>query len=156
MTGISREPHYICTIKSPNGIRCNQRHLVSERAEHHAQHRKSRKASAKGIGSEKAFGKYLRKKYPSALVFKTGKEAGVPDYILFNRGKLSFYEIKPRKGDSLLKRDQRDWIKKNCLQKKLNAFLVIYEKKNDNNTSDQPRVTVYFAANPIEKMMKGF
>ena len=130
MTRISRAPHYVCTIPTPKGKPCKLRVLVSEKAKHHAQHRKSRKASAKGIGSEKAFGKYLRKKYPNSLVFKTGKEAGVPDYILFNRGKLSFYEIKPRKGDSLLKRDQRDWIKKNCLQKKLNAFLVIYEKKN--------------------------
>ena len=131
MSRISREPSYVCTILTPKGKPCKQRKLVSERAKHQAQHRKSRKASAKGIASHEAAQKHLQKKYPKALIIRTGKEEAVPDFVLFNRGKVSFYELKPRTGDKLLKRDQRDWIKKNCLQKKLKAFLIIYEKNKD-------------------------
>ena len=122
---------YNCTIKSPKGKICGKSILVSKRSEHQKQHKKSRTASGTGIASHEAAKKYLQKKYPKALIIRTGKEAAIPDFVLFNRGKVSFYELKPDKGDRLLKRDQRDWIKKNCLQKRLNAFLIIYEKNKD-------------------------
>jgi hypothetical protein len=122
---------YNCTIKSPKGKICGKSILVSKRSEHQKQHKKSRTASGTGIASHEAAKKHLQKKYPKALIIRTGKEAAIPDFVLFNRGKVSFYELKPLKGDKLLKRDQRDWIKKNCLQKKLKAFLIIYEKNKD-------------------------
>jgi len=118
---------YICKIRAPSGKICGKRKKESERVEHQRWHKRARVASKKGIDSENKFAKKLRRKYKKSLVFQTGKEAGVPDIILHNNGKLSFYEVKPVKGSgSLLKLDQFHWIKDNCFPKKFDAYLVTY------------------------------
>ena len=120
--------YYICQIKTPKGKTCGKRRKESERTEHQAYHRRARIASFTGRESENKYAKKLRKQYKKSLVFQTGKEAGVPDIILQNKGKLSFYEVKPVKGSgSLLKRDQFRWIKNNCFPKKFDAYLVTYD-----------------------------
>ena len=119
--------YYICQIKTPKGKTCGKRRKESERTEHQAYHRRARIASFTGRESENKYAKKLRRQYKKSLVFQTGKEAGVPDIILQNKGKLSFYEVKPVKGSgSLLKRDQFRWIKNNCFPKKFDAYLVTY------------------------------
>jgi len=65
------------------------------------------------------------------LLFQTGKEVGVPDIVMYEDSKLTFYEVKPTKqendNNSRLKDTQVTWIKKNCLAKKIEAYIVFYK-----------------------------
>ena len=82
------------------------------------------------------FTKILKKNLgKKSLVFRTGINAseGVPDIIVFSRGSISFYEIKPAEPRSnsnpttiYLRVTQENWIKKNCLEKKIKAYIVYY------------------------------
>jgi hypothetical protein len=123
---------YVCKIKTPRGKPCRQRHLVSEMEYHKMTHKRARVASKKGISSESAFEKWLRRKYPKSLIFKTGTEPGVPDFALWHDNKLSFWEVKPddKEKDSLLRPAQFKWIKDNCFRKKCDVYIVHYKEKN--------------------------
>ena len=50
--------------------------------------------------------------------------------------KLSFYEVKPtgKGNESLLKVSQAKWIKKNCLGKKIDVYLVRYKSRTNKFT----------------------
>jgi len=98
---------------------------------HKAQHKGAGKASRRNIQSESQFVKKLKRQNPNSLVFQTGTESGVPDIVLYKNSKLIFYEIKPTKQEneknSRLKLNQVEWIKKNCLAKGNEAYLVFYK-----------------------------
>ena len=60
----------------------------------------------------------------------------MPDIVSFSRGRIKFYEIKPGYPTSVhdvtspfLKPTQEDWIKQNCLKKKIAAYIVFYYRK---------------------------
>ena len=106
------------------------------------------KATKTNIDSEENFISRLKKRLGrNSLVFSTGKAKGVPDIVTYSHDKLGFYEIKPvdpgnqaiRRGSlsnldsSFLKEHQKDWIAKNCLNKKsfskkISAYIVFYLK----------------------------
>ena len=85
--------------------------------------------------SEKNYVQRLRKKLgEKSVVFRTGINAdeGVPDIMAYSHGKISFYEIKPAFSygdgitDQFLKDAQEKWIRENCLEKKIKAYIVFY------------------------------
>ncbi len=119
-----------CTFRK-NGKICGKLVEEGNLKKHKAQHKGAGTASQRNIQSEKQYIKKLKKQYPDSLLFKTGKEIGVPDIVLFTKSKLSFYEIKPTKEESekgsLLKETQVKWIKKNCLAKGNEAYIVFYK-----------------------------
>ena len=98
--------------------------------------KKSSRKKSMGTGdlSEEYYAERLRKKLgEKSLVFRTGKARGVPDIVAFSRGRISFYEIKPAEPRSnsnpttiYLRVTQENWIKKNCLEKKIKAYIVYY------------------------------
>ena len=121
---------YICHLLKKNGDYCNKTEFEINRKTHENHHKGANKASSKNITSENQYVKKLEKGNPSALVFQTGKEAGVPDIVMIKNGEVSFYEVKPTSGSgSQLKVDQGEWIKKNCLGNKIDAYLVTYKGK---------------------------
>jgi hypothetical protein len=70
-----------------------------------------------------------------SIVFRTGINAdeGVPDIMAYSHGSISFYEIKPGGwyGDSdimdqFLRKAQEKWIRENCLENKIKAYIVFY------------------------------
>ncbi len=119
-----------CTFRK-NGKICGKLVEEGNLKRHMAQHKGAGTASQRNIQSEKQYFKKLKKQYPNSLLFKTGKEIGVPDIVLFTKSKLSFYEIKPTKEESekgsRLKETQVKWIKKNCLAKRNEAYIVFYK-----------------------------
>ncbi|NWK05994.1 hypothetical protein HX827_01455 [Marine Group I thaumarchaeote] len=96
-----------------------------------------KKAHTTNTISEQGYIEMLRKELgPNSLVFSTGKVVGVPDIVSFSRGRIKFYEIKPGYPTSVhdvtspfLKPTQEDWIKQNCLKKKIAAYIVFYYRK---------------------------
>ena len=114
----------------------------------------SRKKSMRtGDLSEECYVKRLKKKLgEKSVVFRTGINAseGVPDIITFSGRGISFYEIKPvgrhvsslgksyvttgvevRYTDSdimdqFLRKAQEKWIRENCLERKIKAYIVFY------------------------------
>ena len=93
------------------------------------------KKKLRGELSEIKYVEYLRKKLgEKSVVFRTGINAdvGVPDIIAYSHGKISFYEIKPAFSygdgitDQFLKDVQEKWIRENCLEKKIKAYIVFY------------------------------
>ena len=94
-----------------------------------------KKKMQKGDLSEKNYVQHLRKKLgEKSVVFRTGINAdeGVPDIMAYSHGKISFYEIKPALSygdgitDQFLKDAQEKWIRENCLEKKIKAYIVFY------------------------------
>ena len=95
-----------------------------------------KKKPQKGDLSEKNYVQHLRKKLgEKSVVFRTGINAdeGVPDIMAYSHGSISFYEIKPGGwyGDSdimdqFLRKAQEKWIRENCLEKKIKAYIVFY------------------------------
>ena len=97
--------------------------------------KKSSRKKSMGTGdlSEEYYAERLRKKLgEKSLVFRTGKARGVPDIVAFSRGRISFYEIKPALSygdgvtDQFLKDTQEKWIRENCLENKIKAYIVFY------------------------------
>ena len=93
------------------------------------------KKKLRGELSEIKYVGYLRKKLgEKSVVFRTGINAdeGVPDIMAYSHGKISFYEIKPALSygdgitDQFLKDVQEKWIRENCLEKKIKAYIVFY------------------------------
>ena len=93
------------------------------------------KKKLRGELSEIKYVGYLRKKLgEKSVVFRTGINAdvGVPDIIAYSHGKISFYEIKPALSygdgitDQFLKDAQEKWIRENCLERKIKAYIVFY------------------------------
>ena len=93
------------------------------------------KKKLRGELSEIKYVEYLRKKLgEKSVVFRTGINAdvGVPDIIAYSHGEISFYEIKPAFSygdgitDQFLKNAQEKWIRENCLEKKIKAYIVFY------------------------------
>ena len=127
---------YRCKWPKKNGKPCNKLELTSNRKKHNNQHKGAKKASAKNIDSERQYEEKLRRENPGSLVFQTGTEGGVPDIVMYKNEKLSFYEVKPtEKGnESLLKVSQAKWIKKNCLGKKIDVYLVRYKSRTNKFT----------------------
>ena len=86
-------------------------------------------ARKKNTYSEENFVKKLSRR--GFFAFRTGNSLGVPDIVAYKNKKLSFYEIKPAHGGSknktLLMKHQYDWMKKFCLNKKIEANLVFYK-----------------------------
>jgi len=121
---------YIRIVKC-NNPKCGKLVEEGNLKKHKAQHKGAGTASQRNIQSEKQYIEKLKKQYPDSLLFKTGKEIGVPDIVLFTKSKLSFYEIKPTKEESekgsRLKETQVKWIKKNCLAKGNEAYIVFYK-----------------------------
>ena len=85
--------------------------------------------------SEECYVKRLKKKLgEKSVVFRTGINAdeGVPDIMAYSHGKISFYEIKPALSygdgitDQFLKDAQEKWIRENCLERKIKAYIVFY------------------------------
>ena len=86
--------------------------------------------------SEECYVRRLKKNLgKKSLVFRTGINAseGVPDIIVFSHGRISFYEIKPGGWysdsdimDQFLRKAQEKWIRENCLEKKIKAYIVFY------------------------------
>ena len=111
--------------------KCKKLILAKELETHHSHHKGARKASKRNIQSEIQYVKKLKKQKPKALLFQTGTEVGVPDIVMYENSKLTFYEIKPTKQEneknSRLKNTQVAWIKKNCLAKKIKAYIVFYK-----------------------------
>ena len=94
-----------------------------------------KKKKQKGDLSEKNYVQHLRKKLgEKSVVFRTGINAdeGVPDIMAYSHGKISFYEIKPALSygdgitDQFLKDTQEKWIRENCLENKIKAYIVFY------------------------------
>ena len=94
-----------------------------------------KKKPQKGDLSEKNYVQHLRKTLgEKSVVFRTGINAdeGVPDIKAYSHGKISFYEIKPALSygdgitDQFLKDAQEKWIRENCLEKKIKAYIVFY------------------------------
>jgi hypothetical protein len=94
-----------------------------------------KKKKQKGDLSEKNYVQHLRKKLgEKSVVFRTGINAdeGVPDIMAYSHGKISFYEIKPAISygdgvtDQFLKDTQEKWIRENCLENKIKAYIVFY------------------------------
>ncbi len=109
--------------------RCGKNIRKVDRKKHENRHRGAEKASTKNFESEKEYAEKLRGENHNSVVFHTGKETGVPDIVMYKNGKMNFYEIKPtgKGNDSLLKASQAKWIKKNCLSKKIDVYLVRYK-----------------------------
>ena len=86
-------------------------------------------AKKKNTDSEENFVKKLSRN--GFFAFRTGNSLGVPDIVAYKNNKLSFYEIKPAHGKStnktLLMKHQYDWMKKFCLNKKIEANVVFYK-----------------------------
>jgi len=104
---------------------------ASNLKKHKVQHKAAGKASQRNIQSEIQFVKKLKKQNSKSLLFQTGKEAGVPDIVLYKNSKLIFYEVKPTKKEneknSKLKQNQVKWIKKNCFAKGYDVYVVFYK-----------------------------
>ena len=91
------------------------------------------KKKQRGDLSEKCYVQRLRKELgEKSVVFRTGINAdeGVPDIMAYSHGRISFYEIKPAEPRSnsnpttiYLRVTQENWIKKNCLEKKIKAYI---------------------------------
>jgi len=118
--------------------KCKKLVVVSKLKKHIKSHKTAKIASQRNIESEKQYVRKLKKQKPRALLFQTGKEVGVPDIVMYEDSKLTFYEIKPTKqendNNSRLKDTQVAWIKKNCLGKKnrsIHSFLQRPNSKND-------------------------
>ena len=111
--------------------KCGKLVLASELKKHLSRHKGAGIASQRNIQSEIQYIKKLKKENPNSLLFKTGKEVGVPDIVMYENSKLTFYEVKPTKQEneknSRLKDTQVTWIKKNCLAKKIVAYIVFYK-----------------------------
>ena len=120
---------YRCKRIKKNRKPCNKLELTSNRKKHDNQHKGAEKASGKNIDSERQYAEKLRGENHNSVVFHTGRETGVPDIVMYKNGKMSFYEIKPTgKGDdSQLKASQAKWIKKNCLRKNIDVYIVHYK-----------------------------
>ena len=110
--------------------KCKKLVVASELKKHINSHKIAKGAARRNIESEKQYVKKLKKQKPKALLFQTGKEVGVPDIVMYEDSKLTFYEVKPTKqeneNNSRLKDTQVAWIKKNCLAKKIEAYIVFY------------------------------
>ena len=91
--------------------------------------RTSKLARAKGVNSEKYYVERLKKQLDEdALVFQAGDTlgSGVPDIVAFSQGRVSFHEVKSL--SDLLKPSQEKWIKRNCLEKRRKACVVVYRQ----------------------------
>ena len=131
---VSTSAYYQCGwIRRSSGTRCNKNILTVNRKKHENRHKGAEIASKKNSDSERQYAEKLRGENHNSVVFHTGKETGVPDIVMYKNEKLSFYEIKPTgKGDaSLLKATQAEWIKKNCLSKKIDVYLVRYNSRTN-------------------------
>ena len=119
-------------ILRSSGRRCGKIKPKVDRKKHENRHRGAEKASKKNFDSEKQYAEKLRGENHNSVVFHTGKETGVPDIVMYKNEKLSFYEVKPtgKGNESLLKVSQAKWIKKNCLGKKIDVYLVRYKGTN--------------------------
>ena len=110
---------------------CKRLILASKLKNHINSHKYAKEASLRNIESEKQYVQKIKKQKPNALLFQTGKEVGVPDIVMYENSKLTFYEVKPTKQEndknSRLKDTQVAWIKKNCLAKKIEAYIVFYK-----------------------------
>jgi len=110
--------------------KCKKLVVASKLKKHIKSHKTAKVASQRNIESEKQYVGKLKKLKPKALLFQTGKEVGVPDIVMYENSKLTFYEVKPTKqeneNNSRLKDTQVAWIKKNCLAKKIEAYIVFY------------------------------
>ena len=86
-------------------------------------------ARGKNERSEENFVKKLARK--GFFAFRTGQSYAVPDIVAYKNRKLSFYEIKPAHSKAtaktLLMKHQSDWMKKFCLNKKIEVNLVFYK-----------------------------
>jgi len=111
--------------------KCGKLFEESKLKKHISYHKRARTASKRNIQSEIQYVKKLKKQNPNSLLFQTGKEIGVLDIVLYKNRKLSFYEVKPTKQEneknSLLKKSQVAWIKKNCFAKGIEAYVVFYK-----------------------------
>ena len=127
---------YRCKWLKKNGKQCGKLELTSNRKKHDNQHKGAEKASGKNIDSERQYAEKLRGENHNSVVFHTGKEIGVPDIVMYKNEKLSFYEVKPtgKGNESLLKVSQAKWIKKNCLGKKIDVYLVRYKSRTNKFT----------------------
>ena len=110
---------------------CKKLVVESKLKKHIKSHKTAKVASRRNIESEEQYVRKLKKQNPKALLFQTGKEVGVPDIVMYENSKLTFFEIKPTKqeneNNSRLKNTQVTWIKKNCLAKKIKAYVVFYK-----------------------------
>lgn len=110
--------------------KCKKLFLASKLKKHISYHKRAGMASKRNIESEKQYVRKLKKQKPNSLLFQTGKEEGVPDIVMYENSRLTFYEIKPTKQEneknSRLKDTQVAWIRKNCLAKKNEAYIVFY------------------------------
>lgn len=88
----------------------------------------AKEARSKNERSEKNFVKKLVGR--GFFTFRTGQAYAVPDIVAYKNRKLSFYEIKPAHSKAtaktLLMKHQYDWMKKFCLNKKIEVNLVFY------------------------------
>ena len=127
---------YRCKWPKKNGKPCRKLELISNRKKHNNQHKGAEEASGKNIDSERQYAEKLRGENHNSVVFHTGKETGVPDIVMYKNEKLSFYEVKPtgKGNESLLKVSQAKWIKKNCLGKKIDVYLVRYKSRTNKFT----------------------
>ena len=127
---------YYCKWPKKNGKPCRKLELISNRKKHNNQHKGAEEASGKNIDSERQYAEKLRGENHNSVVFHTGKETGVPDIVMYKNEKLSFYEVKPtgKGNESLLKVSQAKWIKKNCLGKKIDVYLVRYKSRTNKFT----------------------
>jgi len=111
--------------------KCKKLVMASKLKTHIKSHKTSKGAARRNIESEKQYVRKLKKRKPKALLFQTGKEVGVPDIVMYENSKLTFYEVKPTKqeneNNSRLKDTQIAWIKKNCLAKKIEVYIVFYK-----------------------------
>ena len=109
---------------------CKKLVVISKLKKHIKSHKTAKVASRRNIESEKQYVRKLKNQKPNALLFQTGKEVGVPDIVMYENSKLTFYEVKPtkqeNKNNSRLKDTQVAWIKKNCLAKKIETYIVFY------------------------------
>ena len=134
---VSTSAYYQCGwIRRSSGTRCNKNILTVNRKKHENRHKGAEIASKKNSDSERQYAEKLRGENHNSVVFHTGKETGVPDIVMYKNEKLSFYEVKPtgKGNESLLKVSQAKWIKKNCLGKKIDVYLVRYKSRTNKFT----------------------
>ena len=125
--------------------KCKKLVMASKLKKHVKSHKTSKGAARRNIESEKQYVRKLKKLKPKALLFQTGKEVGVPDIVMYENSKLTFYEVKPTKqeneNNSRLKNTQVAWIKKNCLAKKNEAYIVFYKGPTRKMTFTKKQLT---------------
>ena len=134
---VSISGYYQCGwILRGSGKKCGKIKPKVDRKKHESYHRRAEKASKKNSDSERQYAEKLRGENHNSVVFHTGKETGVPDIVMYKNEKLSFYEVKPtgKGNESLLKVSQAKWIKKNCLGKKIDVYLVRYKSRTNKFT----------------------